>query len=81
MDHGAGHEFLYSALVLLAAGVIGVWLAKQVGLGSVIGYLLAGVAIGPWGLGAFTDVERILEFAELGVVLLLFVIGLSYKQN
>ena len=77
MDHGAGHEFLYSALVLLAAGVIGVWLAKQVGLGSVIGYLLAGVAIGPWGLGAFTDVERILEFAELGVVLLLFVIGLE----
>jgi monovalent cation:proton antiporter-2 (CPA2) family protein len=77
MDHGAGHEFLYSALMLLAAGVIGVWLAKQVGLGSVIGYLLAGVAIGPWGLGAFTDVERILEFAELGVVLLLFVIGLE----
>jgi monovalent cation:proton antiporter-2 (CPA2) family protein len=77
MDHGAGHDFLYSALMLLAAGVIGVWAAKQVGLGSVIGYLLAGVAIGPWGVGAFTDVERILEFAELGVVLLLFVIGLE----
>ena len=77
MDHGAGHDFLYSALMLLAAGVIGVWAAKQAGLGSVIGYLLAGIAIGPWGLGAFTDVERILEFAELGIVLLLFVIGLE----
>jgi monovalent cation:proton antiporter-2 (CPA2) family protein len=77
MDHGAGHEFLYSALILLAAGVVGVWAARQAGLGSVIGYLLAGVAVGPWGLGAFTDVERILEFAKLGVVLLLFVIGLE----
>ena len=77
MDHSAGHEFLYTALLLLAAGVIGVWAAKQAGLGSVIGYLLAGVAIGPWGLAAFTDVDRILEFAELGIVLLLFVIGLE----
>ena len=77
MEHGAGHDFLYTALMLLAAGVVGVWVAKQAGLGSVIGYLLAGGAIGPWGLGAFTDVERILEFAELGIVLLLFVIGLE----
>jgi monovalent cation:proton antiporter-2 (CPA2) family protein len=77
MEHGAGHDFLYTALMLLAAGVVGVWLAKQAGLGSVIGYLLAGIAIGPWGLGAFTDVDQILEFAELGIVLLLFVIGLE----
>ena len=81
MEHGAGHDFLYTALMLLAAGVVGVWLAKQAGLGSVIGYLLAGIAIGPWGLGAFTDVERILEFAELGIVLLLFVIGLELNPG
>ena len=81
MEHGAGHDFLYTALLLLAAGVVGVWLAKQAGLGSVIGYLLAGIAIGPWGLGAFTDVDRILEFAELGIVLLLFVIGLELNPG
>jgi glutathione-regulated potassium-efflux system ancillary protein KefC/glutathione-regulated potassium-efflux system protein KefB len=81
MEHGAGHDFLYTALMLLAAGVVGVWLAKQAGLGSVIGYLLAGIAIGPWGLGAFTDVDQILEFAELGIVLLLFVIGLELNPG
>jgi monovalent cation:proton antiporter-2 (CPA2) family protein len=81
MDAGAGHHFLYSALVLLAAGVVGVWGASRIGLGSVIGYLIAGVAVGPWGLAVFTDVERILEFAELGVVLLLFVIGLELQPS
>jgi glutathione-regulated potassium-efflux system ancillary protein KefC/glutathione-regulated potassium-efflux system protein KefB len=81
MEHGTGHDFLYTALMLLAAGVVGVWAAKQAGLGSVIGYLLAGIAIGPWGLGAFTDVDRILEFAELGIVLLLFVIGLELNPG
>ena len=75
------HGFLFAALVLLAAGVIGVWLAKRLGLGSVIGYLAAGLAVGPWGLGAFTDVEQILHFAELGVVLLLFVIGLELQPS
>lgn len=75
------HGFMFAALVLLAAGVIGVWLAKQLGLGSVIGYLGAGIAVGPWGIGAFSDVDQILHFAELGIVLLLFVIGLELQPS
>ncbi|MDK2618394.1 cation:proton antiporter, partial [Vibrio vulnificus] len=55
--------------------------AQRSGLGSVLGYLLAGVAIGPWGLGLISDVDAILHFAELGVVLLLFLIGLELNPK
>jgi len=68
---------LTDALVYLAAAVICVPLAKRAGLGSVLGYLIAGCAIGPWGLGLITDPKSILSFAEFGVVLMLFVIGLE----
>ena len=54
---------------------------KRLGLGSVIGYLVAGVAIGPFGLRIFTDPESILSVAELGVVMLLFIIGLELKPS
>jgi monovalent cation:proton antiporter-2 (CPA2) family protein len=81
LDAGTPQGFLFAALVLLAAAVVGVWLAKRLGLGSVIGYLAGGLAVGPWGLGVFTDVEQILHFAELGVVLLLFVIGLELHPS
>ena len=76
-----GEAFLHQAVVLLAAAVIGVWLAKRLGLGAVVGYLAAGMAVGPWGLAYFRDSERILHFAELGVVLLLFVIGLELRPR
>ena len=65
------------ALIFLAAAVICVPLAARLGLGSVLGYLIAGAAIGPWGLRLVGDVEATHNLAELGVVLMLFVIGLE----
>jgi monovalent cation:proton antiporter-2 (CPA2) family protein len=71
------HGFLEQALVYLAAAVIAVPLARRLGLGSVLGYLVAGVAIGPWGFALISDPGTVLRFSELGVVLLLFLIGLE----
>jgi monovalent cation:proton antiporter-2 (CPA2) family protein len=70
-------NFLSQALIYLAAGVIAVPLFKRLGLGSVLGYLAAGMAIGPWGLRLIGDPQTVLHFAEFGVVLLLFLIGLE----
>jgi len=67
--------------VLLAATVVAVPLFRRFKLSAVLGYLAAGVVIGPWGLGLFRDVESILHFAEFGVVLLLFVIGLELQPS
>ena len=71
------HGFLHQALIYLAAGVVVVPLFKRLGLGSVLGYLIAGVAIGPWGLSLVSAPEAILQIAEFGVVLLLFLVGLE----
>ncbi len=68
---------LRDALVYLAAAVVCVPVAKRLGLGSVLGYLIAGCVIGPWGFGFVTNVESILRFSEFGVVLMLFLIGLE----
>jgi glutathione-regulated potassium-efflux system ancillary protein KefC len=70
-------NFLGQALIYLAAGVIAVPLFKRIGLGSVLGYLAAGMAIGPWGFGLIGDPQTVLHFAEFGVVMLLFLIGLE----
>ena len=72
-----GIDELAKVVALLAAGVIAAPVFKRLGLGSVLGYLLAGVAIGPFGLGLFSEPETILHVAELGVVMFLFVIGLE----
>jgi len=72
---------LLPAVALLAAGVVAVPIFKRIGLGSVIGYLVAGIAIGPFGLALFTDPASILSVAELGVVMLLFIIGLELKPS
>jgi glutathione-regulated potassium-efflux system ancillary protein KefC len=61
--------------------VIAVPIAKRLGLGAVLGYLLAGVAVGPWGLGVVSDPRAALEFSEFGVVLLLFLIGLELEPK
>ena len=74
MEHGG---LLANAVIYLAAAVIAVPISKRVGLGSILGYLLAGVIIGPWGLRLITDVEDILHFSEFGVVLMLFLVGLE----
>src|SRR5215218_6811392 len=71
------HNLLQNAMVYLLAAVIAVPIARRLGLGAVLGYLLAGIAIGPWGLGLIKGVEDILHFSEFGVVLLLFLIGLE----
>lgn len=70
-------SLLRDAMVFLAAAVVCVPVAQRVGLGSVLGYLLAGCAIGPWGIGLVTNPESILAFAQFGVVLMLFVVGLE----
>jgi len=67
------------AVALLAAGVVAVPLFRRLGLGSVLGYLAAGLVIGPFGLRLFSDPEAILHVAELGVVMFLFVIGLEMR--
>ncbi|WP_417693470.1 monovalent cation:proton antiporter-2 (CPA2) family protein [Roseibium sp.] len=77
MSADGAPPFLSEALVLLAATVVAVPLAKRLGLGSVVGYLAAGAAIGPFGFGVMASGEEMLPVAELGVVLLLFVIGLE----
>ncbi|WP_038175154.1 MULTISPECIES: glutathione-regulated potassium-efflux system protein KefB [Vibrio] len=74
-------NFLQSSVIFLTAAVVAVPIAQRLGLGSVLGYLLAGIAIGPWGLGLIRDVEAILHFAEFGVVLLLFLIGLELNPK
>jgi len=68
---------LIQALIYLGAAALIVPIAVRLGLGSVLGYLIAGCIIGPWGLRLVTDAESILHFAEIGVVLMLFVIGLE----
>ncbi|MDO4436238.1 MAG: monovalent cation:proton antiporter-2 (CPA2) family protein [Cardiobacteriaceae bacterium] len=66
-----------SVIVLLGTAMIAVPLFKKLGLGSVLGYLAGGVVIGPFGLGFFNDGESIIHFAELGVVMFLFLVGLE----
>lgn len=72
---------LVKVVILLAAGVLAVPLFKRLGLGSVLGYLAAGLAIGPFGLGLFSEAGTILHLAELGVVMFLFVIGLEMQPT
>lgn len=70
-------HMLIQALIYLGAAALIVPIAVRLGLGSVLGYLIAGCIIGPWGLRLVTDVDSILHFAEIGVVLMLFIIGLE----
>jgi len=78
--HGGG--FLFQAFVYLTAAVVSVPIAKRLGLGSVLGYLVAGIAIGPFGLGLVgAEGQDVLHFAEFGVVLMLFLIGLELQPT
>ncbi len=76
-----GSSDLVQVVALLAAGVIAVPLFKRLGLGSVLGYLAAGLVIGPFGLRLFTDPQSIIHVAELGVVMFLFIIGLEMQPS
>lgn len=72
---------LIQALIYLGSAALIVPIAVRLGLGSVLGYLIAGCIIGPWGLRLVTDAESILHFAEIGVVLMLFIIGLETRST
>ncbi|MDR3426119.1 MULTISPECIES: monovalent cation:proton antiporter-2 (CPA2) family protein [Silvimonas] len=72
---------LSQAIVLLAAAVLVVPILKRLGLASVLGYLAAGILIGPWGLQLVHQPEEILHTTEFGVVLLMFVIGLELQPS
>ena len=72
---------LIQVVSLLGAAVVAVPLFKRLGLGSVLGYLAAGLAIGPYGLALITDSHAIIHIAEFGVVMFLFVIGLEMKPS
>ena len=71
-----GSNLLLAGVVFLFAAVVAVPFAARIGIGAVLGYLLAGIAIGPWGRGFISAVDEILHFSELGVVFLMFIIGL-----
>ncbi|MBL8592477.1 MAG: cation:proton antiporter, partial [Devosia sp.] len=70
---------LVQIVALLGAGVIAVPLFRRLGLGSVLGYLAAGLAVGPFGFGLVGDPQAVLHAAELGVVLFLFIVGLEME--
>jgi len=76
-----GNDFLFVASLYFAAAVVAVMVSHRLGLGSVAGYLLAGIAIGPWGFQLVETGDQIRSFAELGVVFLLFVIGLELEPK
>jgi glutathione-regulated potassium-efflux system ancillary protein KefC len=78
MEHTS---WLTGTLVYLAAAVLAVPLAKFAGLGSIIGYLAAGILIGPWGLKLVTNPQDMLHFSEFGVVLMLFLVGLELEPK
>ncbi len=77
----ASGSWLNGGLVYLAAAVLAVPISRYLGLGSIIGYLAAGIVIGPWGFGFVTDPQELLHFAELGVVLMLFLVGLELEPD
>ena len=73
--------WLTASLIYLGAAVAAVPIAQYLGLGSIIGYLAAGILIGPWGLKLVTDPQAILDFAQFGVVLMLFLVGLELEPR
>ena len=79
MEHAP--TWLTYGFLYLTAAVLAVPIAKALGLGAIIGYLAAGIAIGPWGLSLVSNVQDILHFAEFGVVLMLFLVGLELQPS
>ena len=81
MADASGGSDLVQVVTLLGAAVVAVPLFKRIGLGSVLGYLAAGLAVGPFGLKLVAEPQTILHVAELGVVMFLFIIGLEMKPS
>ena len=74
-------QFLLKLVIFLAAAVIAVPLAKKFKLGSVLGYLIAGIVIGPFCLALIDNIEEVMHFTEFGVVMMLFLVGLELKPS
>lgn len=74
-------HFLLQLFIFLAAAAIAVPVAKKLGLGSVLGYLIAGIVIGPFGLELISEIEEVMHFTEFGVVMMLFLVGLELKPS
>ena len=77
----ANQPILIQALAFLAAAALFVPIFKRIGLGSIVGYLAAGISLGPWGIGLVTDLEAVRELADLGIVLLMFLVGLDLNPQ
>jgi len=73
--------YLADILILLAAAVVAIPISRRMGLGSVPGYLAAGAAVGPWGFGFINQIEEVRNIAELGVLFLLFIVGIELKPK
>ena len=74
-------HFLQYAVMFLAAAVVAVSVSRRYGLGAVLGYLAAGALIGPHLLNLTPDMRQATELSELGVILLLFIIGLNFRRS
>ncbi len=84
MDHSGAHvltDVLFGGSILLGAALLSVLIFRRLGLGAVLGYLVAGIIIGPDGLGLIGEAETILSFAEIGIILLLFLVGLELSPS
>jgi glutathione-regulated potassium-efflux system protein KefB len=81
MAEAGGTALFHDGVILLGAALASVMLFRKLGLGAVLGYLVAGVAIGPFGLGLVGDAEQKLGIAELGITLLLFIVGLELHPS
>ncbi|MEP2380896.1 cation:proton antiporter, partial [Parasphingorhabdus sp.] len=79
MDESGAHmgDLLVGGFIMLGAALVMVLLFRRFGIGAVLGYLIAGILIGPQGLGLISEGETILEFSEIGIILLLFLVGLE----
>jgi monovalent cation:proton antiporter-2 (CPA2) family protein len=74
-------HYIVDILILLTAGIVAVLVFQRLGLGMVLGFLVAGALVGPWGLGLIVAVDEIRHLAEFGVVFLLFIIGIELKPS
>lgn len=79
--NGAGTHYLFDILALLLATVIIVPFFHAIRLGAILGYLTAGIILGPWGLGVITEVDEIRHLGEFGVIFLLFILGIELKPD
>ena len=75
------NSLIINAIIYLLAAVVVVPLAKQFKLGSIVGYILAGILIGPFVLGLISDQKEVHTFAEFGIIMMLFLIGLEIRPS